>query len=130
MPTIEVLQPFGLRLDSSTPRRDFGHGVHEVSDAELDHWFMQACLKDKRAVLVEDKEATEADQSGKPIATLITDPTVIQETLNDLQDTLGKMTNSDLVELMQERGVDVPKKYTKAELVALIVADAEKGLLD
>lgn len=33
---------------------------------------------------------------------------------------LTKLTNQQLVELCRERGVDVPKRYKKADLVALL----------
>lgn len=60
MPTINVLQPFSLRVASGAPVREFGKGSHTVSDKEYNHWFIQGCLTDGRAVLMADVEAEAA----------------------------------------------------------------------
>lgn len=41
MPKIHVNKPFRL-LDDKSQARHFGVGVHEVSDYEAKHWFVQA----------------------------------------------------------------------------------------
>lgn len=70
MPVITVVKPFGLRLGSGRDRRDFAIGEHVVSDEELAHWFVQACLKDGRAVLAvesvpEEETAPEGAGDGQ-----------------------------------------------------------------
>ena len=61
MARIKVIEPFALRLSSEHKRRSLGRGIHEVSQAELDHWFLKDCLASGRAVLLaEEKEAKAA----------------------------------------------------------------------
>ena len=60
MPRIKVLRPFCLRLGRSHAPREFAVGEHEISEAELGHWFFRACLAEGRAVLLpEEAEAEE-----------------------------------------------------------------------
>ncbi len=59
MPTIKVEHPFSLRSASDKPRREFGKGTHEISNVELNHWFIQACLEEGRASLVADAPPAE-----------------------------------------------------------------------
>ena len=56
---IQVLGPFGLRLNSDTPKREFAKGEHVVSREELQHWYMQAQLKEKNVLVLGDE--VEAD---------------------------------------------------------------------
>ena len=44
---------------------------------------------------------------------------LIEEPENKL-DGFDSMTNKELVELLKEKGIEVPKKYTKQELLALL----------
>lgn len=55
MPAIKVDQPFSLRVNSKSQVREFGRGIHKISEAELGHWFMQGCLKEGRAALLADE---------------------------------------------------------------------------
>lgn len=65
MPIIKVIKPFGLRLSSDKERQDFGVGEHFLSDEELRHWFVQACIKEGRAALVPEPVA---EDDGDPAA--------------------------------------------------------------
>lgn len=51
---IKVIHPFSLRLAPGKPVRMFGVGEHTISQEEHDHWFVTACLKEGRAVLLPD----------------------------------------------------------------------------
>ena len=66
MPVIVVNKPFGLRISSKAEQRIFGVGRHTVSDAELAHWFMQACLSDGRADLVAETDTDVAGAGDEP----------------------------------------------------------------
>ena len=56
MPSIKVNAPFGLRLSSDAPVREFGKGTHGINKTELGHWFMQGVLAEGRAVLLTEEE--------------------------------------------------------------------------
>lgn len=69
MPTIKVDHPFSLRVSSGAELREFGKGQHTVSQAELEHWFIQGCLKEGRATLVPDAAIEPApEQTATPKA--------------------------------------------------------------
>lgn len=112
MPVIEVKKPFGLRISSKAEKRDFSVGRHTVSEEELGHWFMQACLspEDGRAELVTDADESE-DGSPRPA---------------DLtKEQLMKLKNSELEAMLAACGAPQAPGFTKAELVALILAGRE-----
>ena len=52
MHKIKVTRPFSLRLGSGQPLRAFSPGTHDISDEEMAHWFVQACINDGLAELV------------------------------------------------------------------------------
>jgi hypothetical protein len=63
MPRILVTKPFKARFDrTSAGKRDFAVGEHTLTQAELEDWFVQACIADGRAELLPDVEAT-ADEA-------------------------------------------------------------------
>ncbi len=68
MPYIIVSQPFTLRFGPDEPRRDFAAGKHEITDDELQNWYIKACIDDGSIVLSggpkdtsEDVEKTETE---------------------------------------------------------------------
>jgi hypothetical protein len=74
MPKIIVTKPFRLASER-VPARLFAPGEHEISEAELGHWFVKACLREGRAVLaplpvpmdeppLEKVEEAEADEDA------------------------------------------------------------------
>jgi hypothetical protein len=64
MPKIQVLQPFVLR--DGERRIVFDVGTHDVTDAELSHWFVQACIADGRAVPLGEGESAGTDETIPP----------------------------------------------------------------
>jgi hypothetical protein len=112
MPVIEVKKPFGLRISSKAERRDFGVGRHTVSEEELAHWFMQACLspEDGRAELV-----TDADEEGAGSGELAA----------PAREDLLKLKNSELEELLVACGVTPVPNTKKADLADMILAGHE-----
>jgi hypothetical protein len=64
MAKIKVIKPFGLVLGKGVPLHDFTVGEHDISDVELEHWYMQACIKEGRAVLVAEAPAETAEVSA------------------------------------------------------------------
>lgn len=52
MPLIEVHIPFTLRLCRERKGRHFCQGQHELSRQEFEHWFVQGCIAEGRAVVV------------------------------------------------------------------------------
>jgi hypothetical protein len=105
MQKIKVLSPIRLRVRTGAPARDFTPGVHEVSEEEFGHWFMQACIKEGRAVLVTEESA-------------------LPEKTAELDEAdLKKLNNADLKAMLQELdpGVEIPENMTKANLVAAIL---------
>lgn len=67
MPLIEVRIPFTLRLCRECKGRHFHKGQHEVSRQEFEHWFVQGCIAEGRAVIVPMPEiAMETVAPGAP----------------------------------------------------------------
>lgn len=69
MPTIKVDHPFSLRVSSDAELREFDKGQHTVTTAELEHWFIQGCLKEGRATLVSDADIEPAPEQPQPSRT-------------------------------------------------------------
>lgn len=61
MPRIKVTRPFKVRFARGGAMREFTEGVHELTQAEADNWFVQGCIEQGRAVIV-------ADTAPKPAA--------------------------------------------------------------
>lgn len=108
MKKIKVISPIRLRVSSDAPVRAFAPGVHTVSEEELQHWFLQACIKEGRAVLMAEPEQGAADKAP---------PAPLTEAA------LKKKTNAELEKLLQEICPDgeVLSGMTKAELIAAIL---------
>lgn len=107
---IKVDQPFALRLDSESEIREFGKGLHKVSDAELAHWFIQGCLKEGRAVLVAVTD--EGDAEG-------------DELVAPTREELMKLKAIHLADLCKACGITPPDEATKAVMVDLLLAGQE-----
>jgi len=126
MPVIEVKKPFGLRLGSDRERRDFSIGEYSVSDEELDHWFVQACLKDGRAVLV--RELVEVEPDAAPDAGADdgeTDEGAAEpgeERAAPTREELMAMTVAQLKEMAALCGLTPASNATKAVLVDALLA--------
>ena len=56
MPKIKVVHPFVL--NEPTGPVPFTVGDHDISPAQLKHWFLQGCIADGRAYLVQDMPET------------------------------------------------------------------------
>jgi hypothetical protein len=57
MPKINVTRPFSLKRTGSAEIRHFAVGAYEITEAELGHWFVQACIRDGYAVLAAEAPA-------------------------------------------------------------------------
>lgn len=111
MPVIKVIKPFGLRQGGKAERKDFGIGEHFVNDEELAHWFVQACLKEGRAMLVaESGMETAEDAAG--LAT----PT---------REELTALTVARLKEMASLCGLPLASNATKAVIVDALLANRE-----
>ena len=67
MPLIEVHIPFTLRLCREYKGRHFCQGQHELSRQEFEHWFIQGCIAEGRAVVVPvPEQAMEIVAPGAP----------------------------------------------------------------
>ena len=110
MKKIKVDQPFSLRFDSESELREFGKGMHEISETELTHWFIQGCLKEGRAVLVIDAEA-EPEASG--------------ELVSPTREELMKLKSLHLDYLCKACGITPQDEATKAVMVDLLLAGQE-----
>ena len=112
MPVIVVNKPFALRINSQAERRDFGVGRHTVSEKELAHWFMQACLapEDGRAEMVSGVE-----EDGCADGALAA-PTRSQ---------LNALNREKLDDLAAACGLEVPEGTNKAAIVDLLLAGCE-----
>jgi len=66
MKTIKVVSPIRLRLRTGEAAREFAPGAHTLTEEEFGHWFMQACIKEGRAVVVAEK-SPEVEKSPAPV---------------------------------------------------------------
>lgn len=138
MPVIEVKKPFGLRISSEAERRDFGVGRQTVSEEELAHWFMKACLskEDGRAELIPD-EGIDAEGSGYHSAGerngTANEESRAQGEAQDVpgelaaptREELLKLKNSELEELLVACGVTPFPNTKKVYLVDMLLAGHE-----
>jgi hypothetical protein len=69
MPRIKVTKPFKVRFAPGKAMREFTEGLHELTQAELDNWFVQGCIEQDRAMIVPD-----AKPEAKPAAEAAPDP--------------------------------------------------------
>lgn len=60
MPRLIVTKPFHVQFERGTPRRHFTAGEHPVTQAELEDWFVQACIAEGRAEMLKDEPAAPA----------------------------------------------------------------------
>jgi len=51
---IFVTSAFSVRLVTGEEPRVFARGAHELSEEEIDHWFVQACIQEGRARVLSD----------------------------------------------------------------------------
>lgn len=51
MPKIHVTKPFEARFQPGKPRRQFPVGEHELTQEELDYWFVQSKIKGGHATV-------------------------------------------------------------------------------
>lgn len=111
MTKIQVKHPFTVRLEGEASLLAFTQGEHEVDEDVLRHWFVQACLRDGRAVLL-----TEAPHAGDDTQ----EPELTEATLLAL-------ANLKLAKMAEDRKLEVPPKANKATLVALILGHTPSG---
>ena len=104
MPRIKVLSPFGLRLNSEAPKRDFGIGEHNVSPDELAHWYTQACINEGMAVQLAEVEPGGAFPPAAPT-----------------KSQLMQLNREKLDELAAECGIAVPENTNKGDLAELLL---------
>jgi hypothetical protein len=101
--------------------------VHQVSEDVLDHWFIRACIKENRVVvLAEEAGAPAAPQESKPEAASAGEGTAPQEAGSCeplTEDALKRLTNAELEKLLREikPDVSIPSGATKAQLIALVL---------
>lgn len=111
MTKIQVKHPFTVRLEGEASLLAFTQGEHELDEDVLQHWFVQACLRDGRAVLLaQSPHAEEAKQEPE-----------LTETA------LLALPNIKLAKMAEERTLDVPPKANKATLVALLLGHTLPG---
>lgn len=142
MPLINVIKPFGLRLGSGRDVQHFGVGEHFVSDEEFDHWFVQDCLKDGRAMLVvnpvPEEEAMQEDSGeGQPPAGEEPEAGVDGNRADEDSDEPGDepaaptrevlmaLTVAQLKEIAAKCGVALASNATKAAIVDALLASQE-----
>ena len=63
---IRVTKPFTVRFDKET-RREFGKGEHELTKAELGHWFVAGCIAEGRATVLPE-ETPASSPSGSDVS--------------------------------------------------------------
>lgn len=105
MPKIKVELPFSMRREGEAELLAFTSGVHEVDADVLKHWFVQACIKDGRAVLLGETALEAVPLPTEPLT----------------EEQLRAISNRELTKMAQERGLTVPGKADKNQLVALLL---------
>ena len=116
MPRIKVLTPFGLRLNSDTPKREFARGkVYTLSAEEYGHWFIKGCLAEGRAIEIAENSAKENGENDEQGADM---PTIAE---------LLKLKLDDLKEFATACKIDVPEKATKEQLATALVEGPFNG---
>lgn len=113
---ITVIHPFSLRPGSGKPVREFPAGEHSITRDEYDHWFLQACLEDGRAVLLADEDSA---GNGSDDGVLVT-PT---------KEELMGMKVDDLKAVAEQCGIAYPERATKSQLADLLLAGREGVVL-
>lgn len=69
MGKINVVQPFKVQFARGQEIREFALGEHELTADELQHWFVQGCIKEGRAVVLAEPAAkTEAPAKAEHAA--------------------------------------------------------------
>jgi hypothetical protein len=117
MPRIHVLQPFVLRIGQT--RVVYDVGVHEISEADLGHWFVQACIKDGRAVpLVVDEGESLKEGAMSPDELKPGDEVIVPG-----REDYEALTVAQLSELAANIGVAIPPKAKKSEIIDLLLKD-------
>lgn len=79
MPEIIVTKGFRFRPGAGEPMRDLPPGRHELTAAEMDHWFVKGCIEEGRARLAPAKASA---KQGKPSATSKGEGTLLSRMLS------------------------------------------------
>lgn len=111
MPILQVKHPFTVRLEGEASLLAFTQGEYAVGEDVLRHWFVQACLRDGRAVQLTEVSHAE-DDTQEPELT---------------EAALLALPNIKLAKMAKDRKLEVPPKATKAALVALILGHTPSG---
>lgn len=119
MPVITVVKPFGLRLGREV--HSFGIGEHCVSDEEFGHWFLQACLKDGRAVRMPEPAAEGSGEEQPPARDEPEAPAAPS------RGELMALTVAQLKEMAVQCGLVLASNATKAAIVDALLAGQENG---
>lgn len=132
MPILKVVKPFILRIsgnDAAFTRREFTVGEHQVGQAELGHWFVQACIKDGRAFVLADAEHGTEAQGGTGRQSVSDDnqaaagstPLVYSEA------ELKKLKRDDLEAIAEDLGLRHEGLPNKDAIVGLILEHQSGG---
>lgn len=111
---IKVIHPISLRPGTGRPVREFPAGVHSIDEEEYGHWFIKACLRDGRAVLLADEIEDNADADDDACE-------LVAPTRNEL----ARLKNSELEALLRTCGANPAANMKKADLVDLLLAGHE-----
>lgn len=129
MPKLKVTTPFSLRPGTGQPLREFSVGVHDISDDDLQHWFVQGCIAEGRAVVMGADYGTGQDATVTVSATPAR-PVKAQEYT---EAALKKLNNTQLAEMAQGLGITLndPQPVKAAMVSAILKAketlDAQKS---
>lgn len=80
MAQIRVFRPFYLNTVPGSPARLFAPGVHTLTEAEVGHWYVRACVKDG---LAEDMAAPVTEAPKAEDAPVAEPETPVDETTPD-----------------------------------------------
>ena len=146
MPVIKVIHGFAMRLNSSTPKRTFKAGQrYKLTREEMNHWFVQGCIAEGRAIEVPEKPDTDKPETDKPEPEK--SETEQQEAAEASQDAeqdgedeelfvptlaeLMALKADELKELAAECLLALPDRATKEQIATALIAavtDDEKPL--
>ena len=125
MPRIKCITPFGLRLNSDTPKREFkAKQTYTLSAEEYNHWFIQGCLEEGRAIEVAEKPAEQPAE--KPAEN--PDDELPEELYMPTVEELMKLKLGDLKELAIECKIEVAADATKTQIATALVEGPHNGL--
>ena len=96
---IFVTSAFNVRFPFREEMRMFAPGVHELSEEEFGHWFVQGCIQEGRVTILSDGVDEAMRLKGK----------------------LCSMADSDLRKMAMEMGIDVQGNLKKDSLIAMIL---------